>query len=293
MVRKIQVVQEEINDLENKVVEIYHQLSNLYGQYIELLSESVQKQLVLAAYQISTQKYPEEFLKLSFSQREKLQKKIRAISKEITRDSLNLEAQNAIPKEIAEQMIKAMLDKMPVEPQENENQEGKIVKQSINIEQIGEQDNKPIKNPEILFNWQQHLEIQIRELLDQLSNKANQILQQNNILPSKLPSKLLEMAIKAEAKGAPMTGPPNLLNVLIEAKNNDKPEDSANITPVTAIHLRLSEIEFADPNLSNQRHQIRNVLASLATIRQKYKKAQRELAIAEAEAAWRSSWYEE
>jgi hypothetical protein len=140
--------------------------------------------------------------------------------------------------------------------------------------------------------WQESLEQQIRELLDQVSNQANQILQSYNIIPNKLPSKLLEMAIKAEEKGSPMTGPPNLLNVLIEAKNNDKPEE-ATITPVTAIHLRLSEIEFADIGLSNQRHQIRNLLADLASIKQKYKKLNKELAIASAESAWRSSWYEE
>jgi hypothetical protein len=288
MVRKIQEVKQDLTNLEEKVASIHDNLIYFYGEYVNVLSVSIKKQLVLAAYQVSTQKYPEQFLKLSFTQREKFQKKIKEIAQNFKLDSFNLFSQN--PQ--AQQILQAILNQLdeqnqsPKEITKNEPEEPNLSGEEIKTQVI------KITNPEQLSIWQQGLEIQIRELLDQISNEANQALQAYNILPSKLPSKLLEMAIKAEEKGSPMTGPPNLLNVLIEAKNNDKPED-ATITPVTAIHLRLSEIEFSDPQLSNQRHQIRNLMADLATIKQKYNKLTKELAIAQAESAWRSSWYED
>jgi hypothetical protein len=288
MVRKIQEVKQDLTNLEEKVASIHDNLIYFYGEYVNVLSVSIKKQLVLAAYQVSTQKYPEQFLKLSFTQREKFQKKIKEIAPNFKLDSFNLFSQN--PQ--AQQILQAILNQLdeqnqsPKEITKNEPEEPNLSGEEIKTQVI------KITNPEQLSIWQQGLEIQIRELLDQISNEANQALQAYNILPSKLPSKLLEMAIKAEEKGSPMTGPPNLLNVLIEAKNNDKPED-ATITPVTAIHLRLSEIEFSDPQLSNQRHQIRNLMADLATIKQKYNKLTKELAIAQAESAWRSSWYED
>lgn len=292
MVRKIQEVKQDLTNLEEKVATIHDNLIYFYGEYINVLSISIKKQLVLAAYQVSTQKYPEQFLKLSFTQREKFQKKIREIAHNFKLDSFNLFSQNSQAKDLPQQILQAMINQLDEQNQsqkeitKNESEEQNISGEEIKTEII------KITNPEQLSLWQQGLEIQIRELLDQISNEANQALQAYNILPSKLPSKLLEMAIKAEEKGSPMTGPPNLLNVLIEAKNNDKPED-VTITPVTAIHLRLSEIEFSDPELSNQRHQIRNLMADLATIKQKYNKLTKELAIAQAESAWRSSWYED
>lgn len=292
MVRKIQEVKQDLTNLEEKVASIHDNLIYFYGEYVNVLSFSIKKQLVLAAYQVSTQKYPEQFLKLSFTQREKFQKKIKEIAQNFKLDSFNLFSQNSQANDLAQQILQAMLNQLDEQNQsQEETTKNKPEEQNISREEI-ETEVIKITNPEELSIWQQSLEIQIRELLDQISNQANQALQSYNILPSKLPSKLLEMAIKAEEKGSPMTGPPNLLNVLIEAKNNDKPED-ATITPVTAIHLRLSEIEFSDLQLSNQRHQIRNLLADLATIKQKYKKVNKELAIAQAESAWRSSWYED
>ncbi len=296
MVRKIQEIKQDLMNLEEKVADIQGNLSYFYGEYINILSAAVKKQLVLAAYQVSTQKYPEQFLQLSFSQREKYQKKIKEISQNFQPDSFNLSTENSPAKDLAKQILEAMLNQLNNEPNESQKQTTEAnletEEQKITPEEDLETEDLKITNPEELLFWQQELEIQIRELLDQISNQANQTLQSYNILPGKLPSKLLEMAIKAEEKGAPMTGPPNLLNVLIEAKNNDKPEDSS-ITPVTAIHLRLTEIEFANLQLSNQRQQIRNLLAELATIKQKYSKVTKELAIASAESAWRSSWYED
>ncbi|MEO1592756.1 MAG: hypothetical protein AAFU71_15885, partial [Cyanobacteria bacterium J06632_22] len=58
------------------------------------------------------------------------------------------------------------------------------------------------------------------------------------------------------------------------------------------IHLRLSEVEFADPRTAAQRRLIRAKMNDLKKLGRVYKRAQRQLAIAQAEDAWRASWIE-
>ncbi len=88
-----------------------------------------------------------------------------------------------------------------------------------------------------------------------------------------------------------MPGPPNLLNLVIEIENEQQSEDSG-LTQIMAINLRLGEIEFADVTLSSERRQIRSILVQLNKLGREYQKKHRERAIAEAEAAWRASWFE-
>ena len=56
------------------------------------------------------------------------------------------------------------------------------------------------------------------------------------------------------------------------------------------IHLRLSEIEFAETNVAVWRSRIRKKMAHLKQVGHAFKEAERQLAIAQAEDAWRASW---
>jgi len=83
-------------------------------------------------------------------------------------------------------------------------------------------------------------------------------------------------------------GSPNLLNLLIETENSEEPDDSS-VTPIVAINLRLSEIEFTDVK-GGRRNQIRNLEMQLKLLGRGVLKS-RERAVAEAETAWRrASW---
>jgi hypothetical protein len=158
--------------------------------------------------------------------------------------------------------------------------------------QTEESDSAYPSNPRLLAQWQQNLEAAIALTLKTFSRDANRLLQQAGILPKKLPEPLLEAAAKAEASAEATTGPPNILNLLIETENDDESED-ATVTQIIAIHLRLSEIEFADAKVRAGRGQIRNLLLKANSLGQEYQKKQRERAVAQAEAAWRASWSEE
>ncbi|MBD0334265.1 MAG: hypothetical protein ICV62_02150, partial [Cyanobacteria bacterium Co-bin13] len=73
----------------------------------------------------------------------------------------------------------------------------------------------------------------------------------------------------------------------------DEADDERDMTHLVAIHLRLSDIEFADAQASLWRSKLREAVGKLKQLGSRYQKKQRELAIAEAELAWRSTWYDE
>jgi len=149
-----------------------------------------------------------------------------------------------------------------------------------------------LSNPETLLNLQQELEKTINVTLEKISAEANRLLQQAKILPNKLPPNFLEVALQAEQSGSAISGPPNLLNFLVESEKDQSRENST-ITQITVIRMGRGEMEFADSILESKRNEIRELTGKINTMRKKYQKKKRQLAIAEAEAAWRSSWYED
>jgi hypothetical protein len=141
--------------------------------------------------------------------------------------------------------------------------------------------------PKDLFYWQKELEEAIANDLQSLSQATNRALQQAGILPKRLPEPILEVAARADLSGS--SAAPNLLSLVIETPSS---QDSAK-TQVMAVRLRLSEIEFSDPMALQGRSQIRQLSVRLHKLKREYQKRQKQKAIAQAEAAWRSSWYED
>ena len=153
--------------------------------------------------------------------------------------------------------------------------------------------NPNTSNPMELAAWQKNLERAVGYIIKSLSRDGNRLLQKAGILPKKLPPQVLEAAVaSSEASSDMMPGPPNLLNLVVGIQTEEQQEPE-NLTQVMALNLRLVEIEFADIKLSSERKQIRNILNQLNKSGREYQKKQREHSIAAAEAAWRSSWYED
>ncbi|MDY6806770.1 MAG: hypothetical protein SXA11_23590 [Cyanobacteriota bacterium] len=159
-----------------------------------------------------------------------------------------------------------------------------------------ETEEKKIENPEELAIWQNRIERSIPKILKNLSQDSNILLKKAGILPKKLPPQVLEAAAQIEMSDSPVAGPPNLLNLLIETEEREESESeekSRDVTKVTAINLRLSEIEFADARVTAWRKEISKLSGRLNQLQRSYNKKQRELAVIEAESAWRASWHEE
>ncbi|NDJ24530.1 hypothetical protein GS682_23380 [Nostoc sp. B(2019)] len=278
MARAIERIERDIAGLKEAISAIAVELQSAYASYLTTLGQAVRQQLILASYHLCTQGYPENFLSLSLSQRQQLQQAIRKLS---------------------QQAAEQLLAYIKSERDEGDEEAGEVV-------EAGEADESnssfspstplssspDLSNPIELAEWQQNLEEATQEILKNLSHNANLLLQKAEILPKKLPEPILAAAAAAasEASAEVMPGPPNLLNLVIEIENEQQSEDSS-LTQIMAINLRLGEIEFADATLSSERRHIRNILGQLSKLGREYQKRQREKSVAEAEAAWRASWF--
>jgi len=288
MARPMQQIKKDLAALEEKATNLAVELHDLYSKYLNLLSQSVRKQLILASYQICTQAYPESFLKLSLSERQSLQNKLRQLGKKIQSQLL-------------------VLLEIPVQSQDFSDagkSEGKMLGRSSSAAELSQkinlepQKNPKITNPEDLVQWCKQVETSLHKTLEIASQEANSYFQETQILPAQVPAKVLEMAMQAEGSGTPISGSPNLLNLLVESdrdldEESEVTQESSKIAKLIAIHLRLSEIEFSDPTLSIERNRLQSCLEKLRKIWQQDRQIQREYATAEAESAWRASWYED
>ncbi len=353
MAKTIQQVKQELEALEQTVTATATQLQNTYEDYLDSLSASVEKQLILAGYQLCTQIYAESFLQLSFSQREKLQQELRELVKEVKPELKKKYRPQETTQEQADlSMIAEMLKNLPLhkmgKPANNEESkdddtteasdisneladlladdtEGIILEkgsaividgnQLISIQRQNAEDNPSdsednipknvepkepeegdLSNPQELITWQKNIENQIKKTLDNISTKANKILQEKGLISQKLPTKVMEIALQNADTGSRINKVktiPNILNLVIEIDKGKKSKPPANLGHISLLRLKLTEIEFADPNLSSKRNEIRNLLKKISRIQKTYQEKKHEHAMAEADAAWRSSWYED
>ena len=282
MTRAIERIEKDITELKEAIRAIAHELNLAYTKYINTLGSALQKQLILASYYLCTQGYPDEFLNLSLNQRQKLQQGIRKLSQQAIQELISyIHPLEVTQKETVVELEKEENTEIENGDKEENEQQPKVLDPS---------------NPIELVEWQQDLEAAIQETLKKLSQVVNILIQKNGVLPKKLPEPILIAATAAaassESSSNMIPSPPNLLNLVIEISNQEDSEDSS-LTQIMAIHLRLGEIEFAEATLLAERKGIRNILMQLNNLGREYQKRQRELKIAEAEAAWRASWFED
>ncbi|MFQ4145228.1 hypothetical protein [Chlorogloeopsis sp. ULAP02] len=308
MVRPIERIERDIAVLEETIAAIAKELQTAYASYLTSLGKALQQQLILASYHLCTQGYPEKFLKLSLSKRQNLQQGIRNLGKQATEQLIALtqnEDEQPEPKEEQEDIRAGeTTEAQEVEQVEEVEEVEKIEEDSVADTLFLEAVSPPAlisktlvtpntSNPVELMKWQQYLERSTQDTLKRVSREANLLLQKAGILPKKLPEPILEAAVAvSEASAEVVPGPPNLLNLVIEIESEKQSEEST-LTQIMAINLRLGEIEFADTKVSSERKQIRSIIAQLNKIGLDYQKKQRERSIAQAEAAWRASWFDD
>ncbi len=282
MARAIEQIERDLAALSEAVSVIAAELRSAYTTYLEALGQATRQQLILASYQVCTQGYAKQFLSLSFSQRQQLQQAIRKLGQNATAQLLALLKPET--NEVGSEELKVKIQEIEDKSQENSSSPSAHRNPLLEI-----RSSNPIK----LAQWQQNVEEAIAHTLKTLSLETNLLLQQSGILPQKLPAPLLEAATAAsETAGDVTSGPPNLLELLIETENNLESPDPS-VTQLIAIQLRLAEIEFTDANVRSARNQIRQMEARLNSLGREYQKKQRERIVAEAEAAWRSSWFDD
>ncbi len=86
MARPIERIEQDIVGLEKAIGAISQELQNAYESYLLVLGQAVHQQLILATYHLCTQGYPEQFLRLSLNQRQKLQQAMRKLAVAASQD---------------------------------------------------------------------------------------------------------------------------------------------------------------------------------------------------------------
>lgn len=387
MVRTVERIEQELAALDRSLETIAEEFRDTYRQYLTALGQSVKQQLILAAYHLCTQGYPERFLNLSLNQRQTLQQSLRQLAQQSQQQFLEmLNASQWVEEEPSRRSVAsatALFELSQIalsESRINENGDIEFLGAELSDEDLAEIDlsemglssvhspepggdrsssepdpssqadpstsdlptsdpqssdthesdaptvaellqesvpsspesaeqtehssqPEPIQpeapsppeaqspHPRHLARWQERLEEKIVEELQNLSHSVNRLLQQSDILPARLPEPVLEVAARADLATEASASPPNLLNLVIETET-EEPKEST-MTQLMAVRLRLSEIEFSDSSTMIWRSKVRELLAKLNKLGREYQKKQKERSIAQAEAAWRSSWYEE
>jgi hypothetical protein len=285
MAGALERIDRDVAALEAAIATIAAEFDRAYSSYRQVLGQAARQQLILVCFYICTQVYPESFLSLNFSQRERLQQEIRQVA-DWGKQQLQETGESGV--EIVDRAVET----------EDAVQNPDAATQAVETESIlslptsigsSPQKDSQANTPERVVTWQQQMEMEIAQILQALSNQTNQLLQASGILPALLPTPLLE-ATKTEGFES-VGGTPNLLNFTIETENPDNP-DKPNITQMVAISLRLAEIELTDANCSAWRTQIRQLSHRLNSLAQQYDRKRKEQATAQAESAWRSSWFE-
>jgi hypothetical protein len=275
MAKPIEQVEQDLTKLRMASSQLGIELTTVYKSYFASLASTLKQQSIQGCYYLCTNGYPEAFLKLSYNQRSQLLKTL----------------QRVINNAVVDLVVQ-------IEPSARTNDD--------DDEPTGELTAIPtlpkdwFATPTSLSTWQKQLEEEISHSLKEISYKVNLLLQQGQVLPQNIPKPILEANPQADRQGGSIMNIPNLLSVLIEQEDPtaekliDREEDDApNVLQIHSLYLRLTEIEFSDGTVLSCRKQINQLVNKISVLQREYLQKQQELKIAEAESAWRNSWFED
>ncbi|OLT68350.1 hypothetical protein BI334_28075 [Moorena producens 3L] len=288
-------IDQELAALEEAITHLAKEFQTTYSNYLTFLGQCVGQQLIMAAYRICTQGYPESFLNLSVNSRQQLQQSLRKLAQETQQQLPSLLEQWQESRSATTDGSDHDSDhdsEMPSSEIPSSTEDSPFLNAPTEPSPAAELTSNPRNSIEKLEEWLKHLESGITKTIQDVSVETNRILHKSSIIPDKFPQEILEAAAKVEASAIETAESPNIIKIMMETKG-DGETDESRLTRIIAIKLRLSEIEFADPNLTPGRKKIRDLLAKMSQLKREYYKKQRQKAVAQAEAAWRASWFDD
>lgn len=294
IMRSFQKINKEKKELEKKSIKLFTELNNIYRDYLKLLGSALNKQLILAVYQICTHIYPESFLRLSNDQRREMQEKIRELCNKSESELLSYVT---FPQPITSKMVIRYISKNLFPYKKNNMKHLKNEKKKLFFaNKLDKYDVPETINPEDLVKWCGDIEQGIQITLNGLSQEVNNKLKKNKIISNHLPSHLLEVTSQVEEKRFLPESYPNILNLQVEENVNNKTLDldgkdsrePSNIK-ISTLYLKLSDIEFNDSQLSFQRKKINQQVEKLNEIEKNYQKIKKEYTQSKAESLWELS----
>ena len=296
MAKPIEQVEQDLHQLRTTSRELGRELTAAYRSYFGCFAPTLKQQSIQGCYHLCTNFYPEAFLKINYDRRAQLLKTLqRVISNAIADLSVHIESSGQTSSNDDDDEPTGELTAMPAIP----------------IDWF--------ETPSSLSTWQRNLEEKLNHSLKEISYKLNVLLQQAQIMPPDIPKPILEANPEADRQGGNTANIPNLLSVLIGKKsskqeaeldeddNEEEDEedaldammenliqarDPAQIVQIHSLFLRLTEVEFSNVTVLSLRKNINQLTNKVKILNREYMHKQQELKIAEAEAAWRNSWFE-
>ena len=134
MTKSIQQIRQNLDNLESAVVNTSVELQDLYRKYLDLLSQSVKQQLILASYRLCTQFYPQSFLNLSLNNKQELQQELWQIGFKVQPVLLDiLEQKKLEPEKLELNLMAELIKNLPKLQRTKENQETQAGQQTQEI----------------------------------------------------------------------------------------------------------------------------------------------------------------
>jgi hypothetical protein len=290
MARPIEQIEQDLTQLRKASTQLGEELMAAYKSYFTTLAPTLKKQSIQGCYYLCTNCYPEAFLKLNYERRSQLLNTLKRVIRNVIGDLV-----------------------VQIEPSARTSN-------NHDDEPTGELTSIPVMpidwfaTPASLSTWHQNIEEEIGHSLKEISYKVNLLLQQAQIMPPTIPKPILEASLEADRQGGSTANIPNILSILIEQESSEgqeledvpeersmmpivleisSPEDLPQIVQIHTLYLRLTEVEFSDVTALSLRKNISQLVNKINMLRREYLQKQQELKIAEAESAWRNSWFED
>jgi hypothetical protein len=292
MAKPIEQVEQDLEQLRTTSRELGRELTAAYRSYFGCFAPTLKQQSIQGCYHLCTNFYPEAFLKLNYDRRAQLLKTLqRVISNAIADLAVHIEPSSRTGNDDDDDDDDEPTGELTAMP-------------AIPIDWFA--------TPSSLSTWQQNLEEELAHSLKEISYKINLLFQQAQIMPPNIPKPILEAIPEADRQGGNIANVPNLLSVLI-GQNSHRPDrdddeeelelelplgnliqrdDPPQIIQIHSLFLRLTEIEFSNVTVLSLRKNIAQLSSKVKMLRREYAQKQQELKIAEAESAWRNSWFE-
>jgi hypothetical protein len=278
MARSIEQVEQDLTELKTASSQLGAELAAAYKSYFISFAPTLKQQSIQSCYYLCTTCYPESFLKLNYNQRSQLLKTLQRVIRNAIGD--------------------LVIHIEPSPPASNEDDPtGELT--ALSAEPIDW-----FATPQSLSTWQKNLETELSRSLKEISYKVNLLLQQAQVMPPVIPKPILEASPEADRQAESTGNIPNLLSVLIEQESHEPVEENANskesqprddfskIIQIHSLYLRLAEVEFSEVTVLSSRKNLDRLVNKIGTLRREYIQKQQELKVAEAESAWRNSWFE-
>ncbi len=281
MAKPIEQIEQDLTQLRDASSQLGVELTAAYKSYFETLAPTLKQQSIQGCYYLCTNAYTEAFLHLSYNQRSQLLKTLQRVIKNAVADLLT-----------------------KIEPSASNSNDADDDEPTGDLTSMSATSIDWFATPESLSTWQKNLELEISRSLKEISYKVNLLLQQGQVMPPAIPKPILEANQQIEERGGNTTNIPNILSVLVEQdghKNqqlnteaeDDEEDNLPNIMQISSLYLRLTEIEFSNVTVLTSRKQINQLVNKTKSLRREYLHKQQERKIAEAESAWRNSWFED